>query len=311
MIVERAAGEDFEFAVPTVGALIGPCDPYFGGTPQVGAWPESGLTESNACALVSADIGASKLEVDRVLNSQSCIGEKITNFRSLLKLGNPMPSLTTSGNLLVQGSNYISIVPFANNISYAASNSIYYAPLHHSDLLGRLANCFCYSRGGVRIQALLPNVTESNAIYPAMTSLSHIFSMGTTGQPVTMISVDLATPRYGSSSALPIAGAPIVFDQIYQNKAIDVQVPQYSRYPMRSNMSLLTAGLGTAGLRYSCFGLLDTAPPLHLLSVVKTALVITPDTSGILFSRQASDDFNLGLFMSVPPMIPATGGQVI
>jgi hypothetical protein len=279
MIVEKAAGPDIEFAVPKVF----PYTYYSGISPQSNDAFSSVAQGSTVCSNVDSTIGMSLAKGDNSLNALHNIGEKITSFRALGKLPNQL--FFVSAPTLA---NYLNVAPYliSSGTVVLTTNT---APTVMNDFYSRLASCYVYSRGGVRIKFVdnMP-VTTSNPILVALETRS----AGTIVR-----SAPIGWLAAGPSGALASGrlGMPILYYRAGYSG--EVQVPQYSQYHSRVNSECV----GNATNFYSD-GNQSLAPTIFLYRVTNPPIA-TADASVL---RSFSDDTNFGGFLSIPPMFALT-----
>lgn len=233
--------------------------------------PQSGsfVPKRDIHSITSNVIGNSSLLSDDHISSRACIGEKVVSLLSLLKKDDhtqPTSSATT----------YLRVDPFA-------------IPLHRTtaglpngsdiinDNLALISSMYLLSRGGVRIRLRTPvgvspvgvshtselvNCTSSTGSYTGIVKSN---SSGTTNHQLT------------------------TWHNTSQGIAQEVQVPQYHRYHSRIVSDSFYNTLN--------YGVVYSSSTPSRMQVQFTS----PSTSTIV-SRQASDDFQLGYFLGVPPV---------
>jgi hypothetical protein len=275
LIVERCAGPDIEFAVPS------PClyNYYTGITPQSGN-PFSSVSEgSTVCSNLNTTIGSSLIKSDNSLNALHCIGEKISSFRTLLKLPCEMVPITP-----ITAGNYLSILPFAFSVGTVSgvTNTL---PVISSDLYARLASCYVYSRGGVRLKfADNSAVTTAVPIYVSLDIRTNTPTLRQSGYIMASFNAG------GTVNATDRNNMPVMYYR--SGYSGEVQIPQYHRFHSRVNSDCTASVLFV----YSNQGT-GLAPRIAVTRGTNPKSSI--DT---VVYRSISDDGNFGNFLSVPPM---------
>jgi hypothetical protein len=287
LILEVAGGPDLEFAVPAVSI---PQCPVYNVVPQSGGI-QSAKSDDNDCSLLQTIVGSSSIVTDNHQSALSCVGERLSSFRTMLKMTNALPWWTASPT----AAKFLNIYPFACNGTWSAATPVY--PQVTPDLISVLSSIYLYSRGSVRykIQTNLQNLTnpEFSAVsymvaLPAGATFTDVFSVGNT---------DIAVQTSYRARCL----TPQVFHHIAQNQAAELSVPQYHRYHSRVNTEHL------------CMSNIPCIPTTR--TALGTAFGITffagqnPGTTNIVPHRLAGDDFNFGGFISIPPMMNASVGS--
>lgn len=138
------------------------------------------------------------------------------------------------------------------------------------DYLSLFGSCFLFNRGSVRIRMYqLPAVSGNNCLARLHFS-------------------DATTPAVDSTLTIPYNGADIV----YNDKTVDwmdFHVPAYSQYHTNFSQVSPTGVTQVFGPRARVNVPLSTSAPVNL--------------DGTITYRSVGDDFQLGFFIGVPPMI--------
>jgi hypothetical protein len=195
-------------------------------------------------------------------------------------------------NLPPTTANYLNVLPFAID-GGSIVGAVNTAPRVVNDLYSRIASCYVYSRGGVRIK-FIDNaaVTLSPPIAVWIDSRSAITAT-TRSSTLTWAAVN----SNGTNSSTDRNNMSTVFYRAGYSG--EVQVPQYARYHSRLNSECVS----TLTNVYSNFGT-DFSPPIAVTRNTLPASIV--DTA---VYRSISDDGNFGSFLSVPPMVSLTVAQ--
>jgi hypothetical protein len=288
ILVEVAGGPDMEFAFPISPNL----------TPALKATPQSGVViprdePQNQCALVNDSIGGTILCENDIVNAAFCIGEKVSSFRALLRHFS-----TLTGTAVVASSAYKNIVPFAIP-TYIADIATPIVPANVSDLYGALASCYLFSRGGVRLKILPLNDTDATQKVRALISYLQPRDRAD-GSFTKMYDAPGSTVRSQAINSFEYQVGPKVLSRVTDGQPMEVMVPQYHRYPMRVNME---HSISTT-YPYS-FSRPSTVTPF--LVDVQAPGVAAYNVYRANWFRAGADDCNFGVFISIPPMVVATG----
>ena len=277
IIIEKAGGPDIQFATPAASLY----SYYSGIIPQSGDPFGSVATNSTICSNLDSSIGTSLIKSDQGVNALNCIGESITSFRTLLKLPNYLIY-----NATPTISFYLNVAPFTISAGsiVGITNT---APVILSDLYSRVASCYTYSRGGVRIK-FLDNMAVTTTT-PIAVSL--LMVNGNTVTKNTVLSWS-STNANGVLTNVVRNNTPVLYYRAGYSG--EVQVPQYHKTHSRVNSDCV--GNPQAGIHNTDTGL---APRVFL-----SRQTIPPsNTADTAVLRSISDDANFGSFLSVPPMI--------
>lgn len=276
IIVEVAAGPDMEFAIPKPFTA----NPVFGATPQ----SNSKMYEVDQCAAFESTIGNSIQKYQSTTNAEACVGEKITSFRALLKSVNYiLPTSQVSSTQKI-------IIPFGISVFTANALIETNRPAYETgDLYTQLGGIFLLSRGGIRYKMTTSDVlTEAGALFYAATR----FFNGT--YSTAYIVNDVSTnPDSGNYLDIGLSG-PKSFFNVFQERAVEMQIPQYNYLHSRSNVDHCLGRLGTYATDFSV---------KSLLTPIYVALArVSGDSFFNRTFRSGSDDTNFGTFVSIPPM---------
>ncbi len=275
ILVEKCGGPDLEFAVPASSGY----SYYTGITPQSGSTFSSSGAATNVCNNYDGTIGSSVIKFDDHINSLYSVGEKIISLRSLLKLPN---SLVPSSALTV--ANFLTVAPFSisSGTVVGVTNT---APSILNDSYSRIASCFVYSRGGVRLKYL-----DNLAVTATAPNIITLFTQnGIAALNTNVLAYSSAFPTTNNFQSTTV-GMPNVY---YRSSfSAEVQIPQYGRLHSRPNVEAVV-NAGSALSSTNKF----TIPPIF---ATKWSFPASPVTAFV--TRSVSDDGNMGGFISVPPM---------
>jgi len=295
ILAEMSAGQDMEFAVPLSNPGQGSSNTiqstFLGVVPQMGLPDPS--PESDVCKLVSMDLGISEVTPDATISSSACIGEKISSFRSLIKNYEQITCTVAQG----ASNKFLNIIPFGISSQWY-NGTINVTPNNSPDLYSILAQCYLYSRGGVRIkvynnytQAVATSVTQNQ--FP----VTYIQQF-----PVGQSSIVSTTTNDISGNSIGFQGiisGQKIFHHTTQNGFSEFEVPQYHQYHSRVNSEHYCCNNSSLAYK-STLGGDDT---------VNTAFGVSQyigsknnyDTNVMIF-RAGAEDCNFGGFISIPPI---------
>lgn len=273
IIVEVACGPDIEFALPKVNYNV----PTWNVTPQMADPFKDPAPQQNNCTIFESTLGASNGKEDSLINPAAAIGEKVVSFRSLLKMGQiiaPLGAFTTGL--------YYNILPWSTNVFWNAG--ILVSNSYTCDLLGRLTSCYALGRGGVRWKALNNGVASNIPLvaYPVYVDPGY-----TTSQVVNPSGTDVA----GAVSVSERISVPNAYFHMGLNSGAEIQLPQYTSTHSRAGADMM--------VNPSHIYTTSQNEPRTLLSITAPGQ-LAPVSMTLM--RAAADDFNLGCFVSIPPM---------
>lgn len=269
IITEISMGPDFEVAYPKAASLV----PGYNITPQSGEM----FGGANPCGILEKPIGSSSTSMDMNLNAEMCIGEKITSFRQLTKVFQPLLARLTVITPSLSG---VNILPFASTAVKDQVGPL--MPDHSPDLFSTLSSIFALSRGGMRIKFRIQ--TTANGAY---TNIAYLTGASTGFVGGLILNMASAT----SAQTL----TPYILEST-QNPVLEVQIPQYHRYVSRINSQCL----GMSGYEYENNNA-GMAPDISL-QVQHGDLTVASIKSYTIY-RAMADDGNFGVFKSIPPMM--------
>jgi hypothetical protein len=269
LLCEVSAGEDMEWAELVPNGL----SPVLNIAPQMDA--------GNSCELTNTSIGSSAITKASVENSEACIGEKIVSFRSLLKMNRilaPHTGTTTTAT------NWLQIYPYMVSYYWSQTPNTFYRYI--PDLYCVLSSIFVLQRGGMRFKFM--NTNPATNFKPVSAFYRNVTTVGFQTWPINLSNTidGVDTPILENNS--------VMTNTSNTNGFVEVQVPQYSSTHSRNNILLMSAGpalnMDTARPNYSSYILVTTAGSNTANSVSWTIY------------RSVADDFQMGGFVSIPPL---------
>lgn len=290
ILAEIAGGDDFEVAMPT----------KFNYVPQMFT-AQSGLDNTNR--IMSGTIGGSIVKADPIVASSTCIGDKVSNFRALLKRYTQIrPNNTALASTILMNSPAVAFVadalPIGSNI---AVPPLYY---YHSDMLTNVAMCYAIWRGGVRLRDVVSRGLLSTA--------AHTSPLRATLQN-SVYQANLSPILINSSATDNFAAYAInyadVIQEIDKNGVISIEVPQYTNSFGRAVIDVWTAQDGVGTNTYQSYAAASGSSSFVAFNIpLGSGGSITPKAGYQLHNifRSAADDMSLMGFISVPPMRDVT-----
>jgi hypothetical protein len=263
VLLEVSGGKDLEYAVPVSLPML----PIMNVVPQM-----------DPCALTGGTIGNSTSSGGDY-HSRACIGEKIISFRSLIKRYE-LTSFLTGDPLSVAPVNTTVLFPYHCKVGLQTAGAAE-APLVAPDLIDLLMSCFALSRGSLRIKYLPP---ANDLGTPGRWATYLVPQPATTGDIPTFITFS------GASETTRIREGKVWSCQA-QEGGIEFQVPFYHRLHSVANSDLCTNGRLSYQLR-----------SINTTYVRHATVTYFPSATLPRFARAAGDDFNLGTFISIPPI---------
>jgi hypothetical protein len=277
IILESCMGSDAEFAVPRFNNM----SYVMGISPQSNMDPFAN-SEANVCANYRGNVGTMTVPPDECSNSLYCVGERISSFRSLIKMPNPLVI-----RVAPVASLYFNIVPYFLPYTYYDTGApVYFDAPVFSDIYTTISSLYLYVRGGVRIK-FLDNTAVTAAEPVAVYLGSDIFNNQ-------LISAGFSFDIFDGRS-LAVASSRIGLPAMYYKAGYsgEIQVPSYNRFHSRLVTDALTHPNGGPYLIDN----VTTSPDIY---VSRTSVPSVANLTGIL--RSASDDANCGVFLAVPPI---------
>ncbi len=297
ILTEIAGGEDFEVALPN-SFQYGP----------ILMTPQSGIDQS----IFRSTIGDTSITSSKILGTSSCVGDKITSFRALLKRFTKFRPVGDDFTVELDTFSFnmpVDIVPVLS----ATVPTTYW----NTDHYGLIASCYGMVRGGVRIRDIC-NLTRYSLASGTvnMTALINtvpaevVYNPSVIGQAVYPISRVL-TPVVDKGPVLHR-----VIQMLNNNSTLDLEVPQYTRGMARSVVDMLSfqgssASLGYNGNEYATTtrGQITVVLP-HVFENFVNVLAAPSLTYPVHnVYRSAAEDTYFGVFISVPSMVALSGAS--
>jgi hypothetical protein len=272
ILVEVSGGADFEVCVPNSSLS----------TPVLGVTPQSG----NDCEIINTTVGSTDSPSLSLVPSEICVGEKIQSWKAFAKIYRPVcPTAVTAINLIEN------FWPFAISAAYWTGSAWTYAS-ETTDFISEISSCFLYSRGGMRIKKFTTTsgmfITYSSTIQGITPPTAMITRLNQDGQGVTNPVTQLMSGKF-------------IATDTSKEKWIEFLVPQYM--PRHSRVLYDSVINPTATFAYNT-GATSLASTTFVSTFCSRNLLGTPNqTFSTNIFRAAADDFQLGGFISIPPMI--------
>ncbi len=258
IIVEAAGADDLEFAVPKNHNLT----PTFVFDPQSNDTRSAGLIDSG-------EIGSSTIDANQHYAARACIGEKTVSLLSYLKSADGTASTVTSGPA-------ITYYPWTIDTSYTNNAAVATTPDQLPDNMSVVKSLYLYNRGGVRVR-FTPSVATTVDLKRAK-----------------LLNWDSSTAAYAGITTGAASGGFSHAMETYHTprSGIEVQVPQYHRFPMRNTI-----------VEFYCPGKYNGIQPSLFPIVSSTSLEFNmyENIPGRML-RQPADDFHCSMFLGIPPM---------
>jgi hypothetical protein len=283
VVLESSSCEDIEFSVLN----------NFAQSPVAAIVAQSGgAFDRSDCAIVSKNIGSTSSQPVQTVTAETCIGEKITSLRLLLKRFYTLKSRIHP--IDPDGLRMLNVIPFGCQLANAPPIT-FPEPFYMNDLYGELTSIFLYSRGGVRFKFN----PVFGATTPASVCASLVYHNGPWSTPDI---IDAGVVPYGSNAVRAStlqARFSTTYHTIKEDSQVEVSVPQYSKFHSRNNASHLV-GIPS----YAVNGTTLSTPT----SLCIYPNDIEPSTITLVSNvcRAGADDVNFGGFVSIPPMFMDT-----
>jgi hypothetical protein len=276
IIIETRGGPDMEFASPDIFDYY----PYVPSVPQ-SAWRPD-------CEISNGTVGGASVKKSEHF-SKVMMGEKITSFRSLLKMscawdarGSYVPD---NGEFNVFG---------INAVIYGAAGAIT-TPVGGCDWYSLMGTIFALSRGGVRIK-FVPGVDSDTITNDDPIVRNYHNKMQTYILPyvhgdayVQMLTTLVPTTTWGHHNT--VNRFPLLTGDTDITGAYEIEVPAYNRYHSRINGELVFTGAAK-------FVSLKHFPMFRVIYRSKIS-----NHEQLNLFRSCADDAHFGFFTSIPPFI--------
>ncbi len=265
ILVEWAADDDFELSIPNERDGVTPVIPL---TPQMGEYAPK------------ASIGGSSNLTSTILQHSTCIGEKIATLRALIKRVTPWYTDTP----LATGYNGI----YHRALWCGRSGAITYAPAQASNWLVWVKSWYALERGSYRL------INRVNDFNPYVCFLSTAYKnatqiIGPFVEEVDGVSHLVDTSKHASCSQEWLNSGP--------EKPV-IEIPFYSpTVSLPVALDIVASSLGAGGIGPDPANL--QIPFAHPVLECSQA---TAEPPLLDLKMGAGDDFDLGCFVSIPPI---------
>lgn len=262
--VQAAPG--FEFAVPRSSTIV----PTYGLTP---VYTQSGLLGQNSTTYDTMFGNSNAVTDEENDHARKAIGEKVTSLRQLLRVARFMTVLDPDLLTPVTGTTGLSPYVYPVMTRFAGVTTL---PEFCGDLMSTLGLCYAMSRGGIRIKT----VTDTTGL--VMQTL--VNRTVDTNSPAFYVVAGTTFTGNGASFANSVSAISSVSDR----GGTESVIPAYGMTHSRSSSACVYDK--TQGIAVN-----TSIPPIFLELTTSNARVLR-------IIRGGADDFNLGLFVSIPPM---------
>jgi hypothetical protein len=221
-------------------------------------------------SITTGIIGGAELIHDQHFSARACIGEKVVSMLSFLKKNDIFPTTFPA-------STFTTFDPFSIPVYKTSALAILGSDIIN-DNLSLISSMYLYSRGGVRIRTF------------------NYSTLPTTITTAKLLPTNAATTAYtGVISSSTSSGAKhglVAYNSNTDGSLHEVQLPQYHRFHSRINIDEMYNAVASLNVDYSI-------PTTTCYQVEFGASASYTNDYG----RQASDDFQCGFFLGVPPVI--------
>jgi hypothetical protein len=226
------------------------------------------VPKKDADSIVTSIIGNATLIHDQHYSARACIGEKVVSMLSFLKKDDQFPTTFPSQQFIVFDPHS---VPIWKTTATAVTRSDIV-----NDNLSLLSSCYLYNRGGVRVRV----VDFQSEIGGYIGDIKYLPQTSSSTQYTGVLGNTTTTAN------------PHGLQTYHDANNMEVQIPQYHRFHSRVGIDAVY----NAGVPYS----INYSVPTTSCSQIE---VNTRSGFTQTFSRQASDDFQCGFFLGVPPVL--------
>jgi len=283
ILVEIAGGDDIEFAQPGNVTFV----PTF-------FVPQSGLIDAEQ-KCISMTIGSSTVTSNAIAASSFTQGDKISSFRPLLRRFSKIVANNNNiANTRRPNSGTMSVYPDAMPILATGTATYFNIP----DMLTTVGSCYMLWNGGVRLKNVLSlglsatpgNITTSNCTAVTLHSSTANTSFITTSD--TVLAGVLQAPEHQ------------VLQQTFNNNAVTVEVPQYTRTLARNIADVLIYqnDVNSSFNAYQNAGATQAIVQFTLPAGLGTPAAVNANYDIHNLYRSMADDGSFSGFISVPPL---------
>lgn len=271
ILIEVSGAPDLEFSFPAAPNLC-PHVPLI--IQGAGFDFQMAMDDDSSCMIQNGVVNNASIFHDGLAAARFCVGEKISSLMSFLKQAKKLRFRTDPG----PSDSYL-LLPFLQSHSITNGDKSIDKGDVVPDFYSIICSCYALSRGGVRLKLYTPTGLQANTIMTIMKD-----TLAPTG-PI------MYGPLSSVTDGSQIEPLMLTTSHNTSSSAVEIQVPQYGRFPVRVN-SECWRGLST-----------------RLVSIVRPGV---PDqivfaglsaSSSVTLYRAVADDFQLGYFVCVPPML--------
>lgn len=290
ILVEQSMGADAEFFFPVFRPKMfntAYVDAQMAKEVEI-AKPQMAGEEETGCVMPTAVIGGAPMPKFQLQTSQTTVGERLLNLRTLLKKFFPIgvQGVVTS----TPSGAYENILPFA----HTARTPLVIGNENDTinDLYGIMSSFYMYSRGGTRLK-FISTGNQTNGLIAMMEPLR------IADDSINSIVVASSNTN-NNSDFLPSTqeNLPYVHANSLQDQSVEVSVPMYSTYRNRNNADHLASREVPYRVQT---GSLATLTSCFITSVLVDKEEAKPTLKGY-FLRAGADDVDFGGFVSIPPL---------
>lgn len=291
IIIEHCGGNDIEFANPRAIRLL----------PKIDVTPQMDMSD---CSDVAKPIGNMTIPTDKLDYAKAAIGERIINFRSLLKRFTAVyPTKFTEPT-----ANCYQIRPWCIQWYDSGHTSETDDGINGPDLYGQLGSIFLLSRGSVRFKYVNPRpcvIKGASETHPTSNPLVYaVYNEVELYDRPTNASNRVWLPYIAPSTIrMYMSNNNLVVANPNEEYGVEISVPQYSLTHSRPNAELRTGGRYLFPQTYHQFS--SALPAVNVFDITPiddTYSINGTDVFQPYFMRAGGEDTNFGMFVSIPPM---------
>jgi len=300
LLTELSGGDDFEVAIPRKFDYL-----------VTSITPQSGFVGTE---LVKTTVGNSTIESDPILASSAAVGDKVTNYRQLLKRFTPFSKYTgTNPDYLLNKPGVFYNTDVIHASVLVALPSTYW----NTDYYGLIASCYGMVKGGIRMR----NVFDLGLLTTTGSNVNDVYK----NKAPTITFLDTAPygkafDCVGNVASSPDSfgqNLPVILQATDQNNCITIEVPQYTNGFARSVCDMITFqtstnfGFDNTTQSSTTKGTVYTFLPYAASSSLASTAGVTGNKVFPLHNlyRSAAEDTSFGVFISVPPLVAQTPTQ--